>query len=53
MWHVWGRKEVHTGFLLENLSERDHLQYLGVDGRIILKWTGLIWFRTGTGGGVL
>jgi hypothetical protein len=42
--------------------EKDHLDNLGVDGRIILKrifkkwdgvaWTGLIWLRIGTGGGL-
>ena len=31
------RKEVHTGFLCGNLKERDHLEYLGVDVRVILK----------------
>jgi hypothetical protein len=35
MWHVWGRAEVHTGFLWLNLRERDHLEDLGADGRII------------------
>jgi hypothetical protein len=40
-----------------NLKERDHLEALGVDVRIILKWnlkecggrlwTGLIWLRIG------
>jgi hypothetical protein len=34
MWHVWGRGEVHTGFWWGDLRER----YLGVDGRIIIKW---------------
>ena len=43
-------------------GERDHLEYLGVNGRTILKlifkcgmgaWTGLIWLRTKTGGGFL
>jgi hypothetical protein len=32
-----GRRETHTGFRFENLEERDLLQDLGVDGRIILQ----------------
>jgi hypothetical protein len=53
-----GGGEVHTGFWWGNLMERNHLEDLGVDGRIILKhifrkWdgvlTGLIWLKTGTG----
>jgi hypothetical protein len=35
MWHVSGREEVQTGFWYGNLRERDHLEDLGVDGRII------------------
>jgi hypothetical protein len=38
MQHVWGRREVRTGFWRGNLSERDQLEDIGVDGRIILKW---------------
>jgi hypothetical protein len=43
----------------ENLKEREHLDDLGVDGRILKcisekqdgkAWTGLIWLRTGTSG---
>lgn len=43
-------------------GERDHLEYLGVNARLILKlifkrgmgaWTGRIWLRTETGGGFL
>ena len=37
IWHVWGRAEVHTGFLWLNLRERDHLADLGADARIIFK----------------
>jgi hypothetical protein len=32
-----GEKAQHTKFWLENLKGRDHPEYLGVDGRIILK----------------
>jgi hypothetical protein len=49
--------------LVGSLRETEHLEDLGVDGRIILKWilkkwdgvawTGLIWLRIGTGGGLL
>jgi hypothetical protein len=44
------------------LREGDHVEYLGADGRIILKsivnkyyggtWNGLIWLRIGTSGGL-
>jgi hypothetical protein len=45
----------------ENVRKRDHLEDLGVDGRIILRrifrnWDvghGLMWLRVGTGGGHL
>jgi hypothetical protein len=60
---LWGTGEVCTGFWWGNLIERDHLEDIGVDGRIILKWSlnnwewgswvGLIWLRIGTGGGLL
>ena len=40
MWHVWGREGgVHIGFWWGNLSERDHLEDLDVDGRTILECT--------------
>jgi hypothetical protein len=51
-----------TLFWSENLKGRCHLKDLGVDGRIIVEcalgkyggkvWTGFIWFRTGTSGGL-
>jgi hypothetical protein len=34
---TWGRRVIHTGFLLEDLKEGDYLVGLGVSGRIILK----------------
>jgi hypothetical protein len=56
-----GRVETYTGFCWGNLRERDHLEDLGLDGRIILicifrKWDvwaciGSNWLRIGTGGG--
>ena len=58
MLHVWKTGYVHTGFWWADLRERDHLEDLSIDGRITLKWvfknldgawTGLIWFRVGTG----
>ena len=52
---------MHTGFWWGNLRERDHLEDLcrWQDVKISLRevgwgeWTGLIWLRTGTGGGHL
>ena len=56
------RKGVYR-VLWRNLRERDHFQSLRVGRIIILKWifrkcdvgawTGLIWLRIGTGGGLL
>jgi hypothetical protein len=63
MWHVWGTGDVHTWVCWGDLTERDHLEDLRVDGRIILKWifkkwdveawTRLMWLGIGTGGGLL
>jgi len=38
MWHVMETGEVHTGFWLGDLRERDHLKDLSVDEIILLKW---------------
>jgi hypothetical protein len=57
-----GEGQVHTGYWWGDLKERDDLEGLGVDGRIILKWifmwngwawTGLIWLKTRKVGGLL
>jgi hypothetical protein len=37
MWHASGQITICTGFWLENLKERDFLDDLGIDGRIMLK----------------
>jgi hypothetical protein len=54
---------VYAGLWWGNVKERDHLAYLAVNGKIILRWkfrkwnvvvwTVLIWIRIGTGGGLL
>jgi hypothetical protein len=38
MWHEGKTGEIHTGFWWGNLNVRTHLEDLGVDGRILLKW---------------
>jgi hypothetical protein len=47
MWHVWGRIEMHAGFWWGNLKERDNVENLGIDGRIILQ---MYLKRNGMGG---
>jgi hypothetical protein len=56
------RDEMCTIFWSEGLKGRDHSEDLGVDGRMVLKlilgkqcgkvWTGFIWLRIGTSGGL-
>jgi hypothetical protein len=43
MLHVWKTGEVHAGFWWGDLRERGHLEEVGVDGRIILKWIFKTW----------
>ena len=43
--HGGERGEVYTGFWWGNLRERNHLEYPGVDGRIILRWFFRKWDR--------
>jgi hypothetical protein len=41
--------QVHAGFWWGNLRYRDHMEYLRVDGKIILKWSFRNWMGTWTG----
>ena len=59
---VWGREEWHIRLWWGNVSERNHLEDLSVDGKVaafrmnfkgMRAWTGLIWLRIGTDGGLL
>jgi hypothetical protein len=61
MWYVWERGKESTGFRGGHLRDGDHLEDLDVYERIILKrilknrmgsWTGLIWTRIRTSGGL-
>jgi hypothetical protein len=38
LYQVWGRGEVHTVVWWGNLKERDHMEAIGIDGRIVFKW---------------
>jgi hypothetical protein len=40
---VNGRGEVHAGLWWVKLKERVHLEDLGVEGRILLKWISKRW----------
>jgi len=37
MWHTHGRGEVNIEILWGNVRERDYLEHLGIDVRVILK----------------
>jgi hypothetical protein len=60
---LWGRGEMYRGFWWGDLSEADHLEDLGVDVKVIIKWifkkwhvearTGLPWLRLVIGSGRL
>jgi len=36
---MWGRGEVYTMFWWRKLRDRNHLEYPGVDRRIIFRWS--------------
>jgi hypothetical protein len=38
VWHIREIGEAHTGFWWRDLMERDHLEDLDLNVRIILKW---------------
>jgi len=42
------RRGAYTVFWLGNLNKGDHLEDVGVDGRIILKWIFRMWDGKGT-----
>jgi hypothetical protein len=38
MWHKWAKGKMRTGFWWGNLKVRHSVEFLKVDGRVILKW---------------
>jgi hypothetical protein len=52
MWHGFESGELQVGFRWEVLRGRSHLKNVGVDERILLKDTGLIWLGMGTDDGL-
>jgi hypothetical protein len=54
----WTEEKCIKGLVKKPKQKGDHLEYLGTDGRIILKcifkirngrvWAGLTWMKTGT-----
>jgi len=56
--HTWWQREMHTVCWRRNLKERDQLEDMGLDRRMIIKWvlkqgwvwTALIWLRIGVNG---
>jgi hypothetical protein len=61
--HVWWRRGTRIGYWKVNQRERDHWEDQDVGGLIIIEsilkrwdgvmWTGLVWLRIGTAGGLL
>ena len=43
IFHVLWSREVHAGFWRGDLRERGHLEDIGIDGWIILKWMFKMW----------
>ena len=59
--HMWERRSVYT-ILVGNMREKYHLEDVGTDGKIIMKWnfeemewgwSRFIWLRIGKSGGLL
>jgi len=62
MWNIRVREELHSEFWWRKLKENVHLEGLGINCRVLLKWifknrmwpwNWLIWFKIETSGGVL
>jgi hypothetical protein len=43
MWQIWGTGKVRRGFWCGEQMERGHLENIGIDGMIILKWVFVKW----------
>jgi len=43
VWHVWGAKQINTGFWWRDVKERNDLEYLRIDEMVLINRTGVNW----------
>jgi len=49
VWHVLGEKQINTGFWWRDVKERNDLEYLSIDGMVLINRSGGDWGNSGWG----